>query len=220
MPTKPPSPVQELEQILHRYEEIKGTSYSDLRHDSEEEQIEIITSMVAAIERLSPQGSYYITGLLNANKVYGLERYEAIPSLVGIIKALKTAYESGYLHKIEELIHADLFSNFLEMGEYLLNDGYKDPAAVIIGGVLEEHLRRLCIKHSITITVAGRPKKAELMNSELAKANVYNVLDQKSVTAWLDLRNKAAHSKYSEYTQEQVQIMLLGIRNFASRFPA
>ncbi|AIY39887.1 hypothetical protein LT85_0727 [Collimonas arenae] len=43
------------------------------------------------------------------------------------------------------------------------------------------------------------------------------MLDQKSVTAWLDLRNKAAHGKYSEYTKEQVEVMCQGVVNFMAR---
>jgi len=51
----------------------------------------------------------------------------------------------------------------------------------------------------------------------LAAATVYNKLDQKSVTSWLDLRNKAAHGQYSEYSKEQVNIMFQGVMNFISR---
>lgn len=42
------------------------------------------------------------------------------------------------------------------------------------------------------------------MNAELAGVEAYNRLDQKDVTAWLDLRNKAAHGHYDQYTAEQV----------------
>ena len=41
---------------------------------------------------------------------------------------------------------------------------------------------------------------------------VYSGLDQKSVTRWLDLRNKASHGKHSEYTKEQVALTLQGVR--------
>jgi hypothetical protein len=79
----------------------------------------------------------------------------------------------------------------------------------------------LCIKNSIpTETIRdGKPipKKADLMNSELAGVNVYNKLDQKAITSWLDLRNKAAHGQYSEYTKEQVLLMFQGVTNFISR---
>ena len=67
------------------------------------------------------------------------------------------------------------------------------------------------------IVVNGRPKKAESMNADLARARVYEKLDQKSVTAWLDLRNKASHGRYDEYEKKQVDLMLQGVRDFISR---
>ncbi len=66
----------------------------------------------------------------------------------------------------------------------------------------------------------GKPKKADLMNADLAGAGVYNKLDQKSVTAWLDLRNKAAHGHYGEYTAEQVLSMLGAVQEFMTRVAA
>ena len=107
------------------------------------------------------------------------------------------------------------------MAEYLLSEDYKDPAAVMAGSVLEEHLRQLCLKNNIEVEIESqgkvKPKKADRLNSELAKAEIYSKLDQKAVTTWLDLRNKAAHGKYDEYTKEQVQNMLHGIIEFLSR---
>jgi hypothetical protein len=62
------------------------------------------------------------------------------------------------------------------MAEYLQQEGYKDPAAVMAGGVLEEHLRKLCGKHGVTVS----PKpKLDSMNSDLAKAGAYNKNDQR-----------------------------------------
>jgi hypothetical protein len=58
------------------------------------------------------------------------------------------------------------------------------------------------------------PKKADTMNTDLVKANVYNVVQSKAVTAWLGLRNTAAHGKYTEYTADQVKIMYDGVLNF------
>jgi len=218
--TLTPSPAQQLEAVLYSYERIKGSGLDNLEYRSVSEQTEVYTSLVAVIERLAPTGTYYSDSLQLTVKKYDFNSNNAIPALVGIVQALKTAYESGYLHQIDELIRADLFADFLDMGEYLLEEGYKDPAAVIIGGVLEEHLRKLCLKNSINITKNNSFKKADTMNADLANSHVYNRLDQKSITAWLDLRNKAAHGKYTEYTDDQVNVALLGIRDFIARFPA
>jgi len=40
---------------------------------------------------------------------------------------------------------------------------------------------------------------------------------QKNVTAWLDLRNKAAHGKYDEYNRQQVQLMHQAVFEFMTR---
>jgi hypothetical protein len=143
-----------------------------------------------------------------------------------ILDALKSDISQGYLASIGEIIHADLFADFAEMAEHLLEEGYKDPAAVIIGSVLEEHLRKLCLKNpplqidAVDSKGVTKPKKADLLNSELTAASVYGKLDQKSVTAWLDLRNKAAHGQYTEYDKKQVELLLQSVRDFITRHPA
>jgi hypothetical protein len=177
--------------------------------------------VLSAIHRLAPPGSLYANNL---------QRYEAqlasgviaismaLQAARGMLEALKHDYGSGYLQSVIELIHADIFADFLDMADYLLQQGYKDPAAVVTGSVLEEHLRKLCIKHGIPVVKAdGSPKNADALNSDLAATGIYSKLDQKSVTAWQDLRNKAAHGKYSEYSKEQVTLMLQGVREFVSR---
>lgn len=46
---------------------------------------------------------------------------------------------------------------------------------------------------------------------------VYSKLDQKAVTAWLNLRNKAAHGRYAEYTEAQVALFLQSVTDFVAR---
>ena len=138
---------------------------------------------------------------------------------LGIMVAAKNEVLGGWARTATGIVSAEIFSDFLEMAEHLLGSGYKDAAAVMVGGVLEEHLRQLCRKHSIPVSRAStsKPKTADRLNADLAGAEVYNKLDQKAVTSWLDLRNKAAHGNYDEYTIEQVQLMLEAVRNFLVR---
>ena len=61
------------------------------------------------------------------------------------------------------------------------------------------------------------PRKADRLNADLAKQDAYSKLDQKAITTWLDLRNKAAHGKFDGYNKEQVQQMLQGVTEFMAR---
>jgi hypothetical protein len=97
-----------------------------------------------------------------------------------------------------------------------------DPAAVMAGSVLEEHLRQLCPSVNVTTTFVDssektKPKKADTINADLAKAAKYNSIHQKQITAWLGIRNDAAHGNYGAYTETQVASMLNGITDFIAR---
>ncbi len=145
---------------------------------------------------------------------------------IGILRAVHEDIQGGYLSTLQELVHAEVFSDFLEMAEYLMSEGhgYKDAAAVLAGGVLEEHLRKLCQRHGIPIETQSssgtKPKKADSMNAELAMANIYNKNYQKIITGWLGIRNSAAHAKYDDYTKELVASLISGVRDFIAHYPA
>lgn len=58
------------------------------------------------------------------------------------------------------------------------------------------------------------------MNTELSSAGIYDMSQQKSVTAWLGIRKDPAHGNYNKYTPQQVALFLAGIRDFIARHPA
>ena len=140
---------------------------------------------------------------------------------LGMLEAVKVELKGGWLETTKGLVSAEIFSDFIEMSEHLLEEGYKDAAAVMIGSVLEQHLRELCDKHSIDTFIEKdgerKPFKADRLNAELAKAKIYSKLDQKNITAWLGLRNNAAHGKYNEYEKDQVDVMVRAVTDFMSR---
>lgn len=109
------------------------------------------------------------------------------------------------------------------MAQHLLSERYKDPAAVVAGSVLEEHLHSAA-KHGVdtefTDAKGSRvPTRASTLNVDLSKAGVYSRINQQNVTAWLAQRNKAAHRQYSEYAAENVDLMIQGIMNLMAAFP-
>jgi hypothetical protein len=203
--------LQQIDSALALWSEHRSKSkYEDLSDLPDRALLtEISTVLAATIDRLAPQGS-----------PYRLAMDHILPNKVGALRALRRDYDAGYLATVQSLVRAEVFVDFFEMAEHLLQQGYKDPAAVIVGSVLEEHLRVLCHARGIPTTASGKPKKADTLNAELAASSAYNKLDQKGITAWLDLRNKAAHGHYSDYTADQVNNMLLGVQEFMRRIAA
>lgn len=157
---------------------------------------------------------------------HGKRTLFSLRSPVALIETVREQVDAGWLEDARALISADIFSNIIEMADYLLSESYKDAAAVLVGGSLEGHLRSLAIRHGVETQEPDRKtgrmkaRRAEALNEDLPKKSVYNLADQKQVTAWLNIRNDAAHVKYENYTQAQVQLMLQGVRDFICRVPA
>jgi hypothetical protein len=172
------------------------------------------------IHNLVGQQHPYYTQFNNAERAPS--RFGHLTEAIAILKAIRNEIEQGWLTKLTQLVSADIFSNFMEMAEHLFENNYKDAAAVIIGSTLEEHLRLLCNNNGVeTTTQKGEdsvPKKAETLNVDLKAAAVYTGIEQKQVTAWLGIRNSAAHGKYGDYTKEQVALMYQGVLNFISNW--
>ena len=144
--------------------------------------------------------------------------YRQIAEVQGIALTIKHDIENDLIGSIKGLLQAEIFANFLEIGEHLLSEGYKDAAAVTIGTVLEDGLRELCKRNNISITKPnGAPLTIEPLNTELAKSDIYSKLVQKQITSWPHIRNKAAHGQYSEYDKSQVEMMLLFVQSFAEQ---
>jgi hypothetical protein len=122
----------------------------------------------------------------------------------GVLKAAQDDVKAGALFELKSIVTAEVFDDVLEQGKALFAAGYFAPAAVVIGVVLEDGLRKLCDRNGISLP--NKPK-LDFMNAALAKANVYNVLTQKKVTALADIRNCAAHGKWDTFESSDVDDM-------------
>jgi hypothetical protein len=129
-------------------------------------------------------------------------------TLYAVFSAAKEDYEGGYLFNLRGLVKAEVLSDALEQADELLHAGYKDPACVLAGVSLEIAVKELAARQAMS------PAKLDKMNVDLCKAGVYNLAKQKQVTAWADLRNKAAHGDWVAYSSADVRDMLAGVQRF------
>lgn len=138
---------------------------------------------------------------------------------LGVLDALEFNIENDYIANFSDLIRGDLFSDYLEMASHLLEEKYRVAAAVIAGVTLETHLKDLAVKNEIDIEFTNKKgklvhKKADSLNSELAKKKIYSKNIHKQITAWLGIRNSAAHGKDDEFTHNEVKLMIDSVSNF------
>ncbi|WP_224972118.1 HEPN domain-containing protein [Acinetobacter oleivorans] len=130
--------------------------------------------------------------------------------LIPILNAAYDDLKNGFLITFKQIVQAEVFDSELEQAKSLLESGYKNAAAVIAGVVLETAIKELCLNNSIDL----EKKKLNRLNDDLAKAGVYNTLQQKQILALADIRNNAAHGDYDEFTREDVERMISDIERF------
>jgi hypothetical protein len=187
----------------------------------------------ACIARYAPPQS---TWIVQANRYISMRVYATNndpgqdDALYGVLRALRDDVANGGLRRFEELIHANVYGDLLAQGEGLHRDGYSRAAAVVAGAALEEHIRKLAVKHGTgseytSGTKAGAAKTASLMNSELKAAGVYGEPQRAIVEGWQKVRNEAAHGEAGFDGADRtlvanVQPMIDGIRAFIAQYPA
>jgi hypothetical protein len=131
---------------------------------------------------------------------------------VGVLRAIREDVANGCLTGLRRLVAAEVFTDFLEMAEHLLEHGYHHPAASLGGAVLEDGLRRELAARGVRAT-----GNLESMNQIALDQQVYGPLVFKQVKVWIDIRNDADHGKWDRIEAERVASMLRDLPSFLAR---
>jgi hypothetical protein len=167
------------------------------------------------IELLGPESVYYLR-FRDASVRAGVVMHQQLESSLQVLESLRQDLNKGRLLSFRALVTAEVFSDFLDMAEHLLEHGYKDPCASLIGAVLESGLRQIAIANNLSIRLR---EDLTSLNNRLAERSVYTRLVQKTVSVWIDIRNHADHGAFDQYTLQDVRAMLSGVRDFLGKYP-
>ncbi|MEO8377690.1 MAG: hypothetical protein ABI579_08455 [Candidatus Sumerlaeota bacterium] len=178
-----------------------------------------IARCAAAIERYAPTKSIYrrladdaLKLDLSKNSAHIAER------LFAVITALRDDAIIGKLADAEESIRTDLLTDMVGMAERLLDDGFKDPAAIVMGTVLAEKLKKLCEINCLSTEWTNGsvviPKNVQQMNDALFDFDIYAERDRDLVTRLNDLRLKALKGENVAFTPADTATMLKCLREF------
>lgn len=197
---------------------------SQLPHNRVQELLGVVARGGQLVTKLYGADSHYFTMFKTAINIPHFNTmhsncYRHVSVVTGILKAVESDIESGMLSNFKSLAQAEIFADFLDMAEHLLNEGYKDACAVILGAVLEDTLRKIAEASNIPVTnQKGKPLTIDPLNIEVSKLGIYGPLVQKQVTSWANLRNDAAHGHFDKYDESQVKHMLLFVQKFCADY--
>ena len=106
---------KQLQTVITEYESALARSKYDDASDtlSKSAVVDIATRCVAAIERIAGRGSAYFRQIEQMRKRPTHERGD-VANMIGIAKALLSDIQNDYLRSFEEILHGDLFGDFLD----------------------------------------------------------------------------------------------------------
>ena len=171
----------------------------------ESEHRALVTAVLAAVARIAgPESEYYRSiRKPDANEriaVAGLGGAKVIPSVLGALRALRSAIDAGLLRSIESRMRAAIHDDLLSQAADLNRAGYHVAAIVLAGGVLENHLQRLCVVRDLTWTGTGGISKY----NDLLRDEVYPRSTWRRIQSVADSRNDAAHGNGDKVRAEDV----------------
>lgn len=160
------------------------------------------TAARAIVNRIAGDSSEYYKSLPPLDHLNQLKgRPETIGAISGILTSLHGAIEEDLLETIESRIRANVHVDFMKQSRELLDSRHHVAAMVLIGGVLEDHLLKLCIKHGLTWTGVGGITKY----NDACKDDVYIQTVWREAQVVGDARNNAAHGNGGQVTSAQVE---------------
>jgi len=209
---------KELEKLIQEEPKIRqlmfnGTSTIEVRqHQRDSEGLWVRAQHLVSC--VCGENSVYSKRLAEFEKDRGLT--SNLVRFSGVLEAASKDLKAGMFDDIRRLVRADLLDDFLAQAEELLSSGFQEAAVTLGGAVLEDTLRKLCDKHSLSYL----PKTAiESLNVLLTKAQVYDGLVQKRITQLAHLRNDAAHGRSLGKVQHaDAADMLKWLRRFVTDY--
>jgi hypothetical protein len=211
--------LNQIDTLLSEFERVRQASpYDDFSGGvPDEDAHEIAIRLLAGVERLAPPGSPYVA---EAREVKGHPGY-LVQRLGAILKAYRQDVAAGFTESFAELVHGDIFEDFLAMAEELIGKGYEAAAAVLAGSVLEEHVGKLADKVNVpSMKPNGNRVSFDTVTVDLVKAQAISEPERKILVGWYGQRSEAAHGRPENLVSDQVARMPDGIREFIVRRPA
>jgi hypothetical protein len=206
--------VAKVDELLHRIGEVKKTWWSSNMGGGFKDTVGLeamyteAISLLAGIYGRSDPHYQRVIHFYNERHLHALEQTE------GLLRGTKANLESGLLDDLRSRILVDIQFDFLETSQLLLEEGQKDPAAVLACIVLEDSLKRLAQKANLKDAL---DKEMSVTAGLLFNAGVIEKSTNQSIQSFKNLRNAALHAQWDQVSGESVALLLAFLPVFIER---
>lgn len=214
METRTQKLVQQIDRLLLSFPRVKESWYSSNIGGHFKDTIAyetLITECYQLLTHIHSGGHPSVQKTIHAMNDVCLR---SVMQLEGILLGTKANLLAGLLDNLASKILIDLKADFLQTSQQLIEQGQKDPAAVLACVVLEDSLKRLAEKHGIE---GLSDKEMSVVAGSLLSKGVIEKTTNQSIQSFKSLRNAALHAQWAEVSIESLKLLLVFLPAFIEK---
>jgi len=134
-------------------------------------------------------------------------------SMLALLNSAKQEWDAGLLRKVEYIVAAATFDDFLDHAGQYLKGGRLTEAAVLASATLEDAIKKIASKNGVPTDGFALDRLLD----ELSKAGALTPTEVKRAKASAAVRNLALHAEWSKLTPEDVTHLVDNTRELIDR---
>lgn len=139
---------------------------------------------------------------------------QIIQKMQGLLSSAKEEWSKGLLRKIEYVISAATFDDFLDHAAVYHKGNKKTEASVLASAVLEDTIKKVALKNGIKTDGVS----LEQLIEELVKKDIFTLVKSKRVKGYAAVRNHALHAEWGKFDIKDVGELINGTRDIIEEF--
>ena len=131
-------------------------------------------------------------------------------TLKGILQTVKYEIDNDIISSIENQARGEVFGDFIHLSKDLLAEGYKDAAAVLACGALEDSLKKFANRKGLDVD----DKDLSAVIHSLKAKGLIKGTQSGVVQSYVQLRNKAFHAQFEKIEVPEVASLISFVEQF------
>jgi uncharacterized protein YutE (UPF0331/DUF86 family) len=176
-----------------------------------------MTSAANLISLTTSPGSYFreeLERITTDKQLAGGAPWAVVQKMHGLLAALKDEASHGLLRRLEDVVVATAFDDFLDHAEAFHRANKAREAGVLAAIVLEDTIKRIAAKNNVD----GSGLTLEPLVDALVKAGVFTPVKAKRVKAYAGVRNPALHAEWNKFDIRDAGELISGTRELIEHF--
>ncbi|MDO9041909.1 MAG: hypothetical protein Q7U64_06155 [Desulfocapsaceae bacterium] len=153
------------------------------------------------------------TRLFNENTTSSIMSH-VVQKMYGILTSAQDEWQRGFLRKVEFIVIADAYDDFLDHASIYHKGNKKIESAVLASTVLEDTIKKIAQKHNVD----SKGKSLEPLIDELVKEGIITQVKGKRIKGFAGVRNHALHAEWDEFDIKDVGQLISGVRELIENF--